>query len=381
MKKKFLNNLSEEEFLKKYWNKKPLLIKNAVSNTEDLSSFEDFVELSGDAEFETRLVYEKGGDYPWQAKSGPFKSSDFKKDALWTLIVHNLDLINPDFFDLTQNINFIPRWHFDDVMATISKKGASVGAHIDDYSVFILQGRGKRKWLIQENPIPDYHPDLDIRLLTDFNPNIEWVLEPGDMVYIPPKVAHHGITLEDSVSYSLGFKSIRYKDLLDVFASELMANLEEASFNDHKMPLQKNSLEVLDYVFEKVHRDLIKSLSDKDLFKASLLKYLTRPKNEILETEEFSEDEIQSMLKDGAYLKRDIWAKLAFSKEDSTHSTVAIGGNAFKIKTLKAKSLEKIFLNDPDVAFNFKSSDLKDKEFLSLIVLLVTNGVFYFAQD
>lgn len=381
MKKKFLNNLSEEEFLKKYWNKRPLLIKKAVDNTEDLSSFEDFVELSGDAEFETRLVYETGGDYPWQAKSGPFKSSDFKKNALWTLIVHNLDLINPDFFDLTKNINFIPRWHFDDVMATISKKGASVGAHIDDYSVFILQGRGKRKWLIEENPIHDYHPDLDIKLLTEFNPNIEWELEPGDMVYIPPNVAHHGITLEDSVSYSLGFKSIRYKDLLDVFVTELMGSLDEASFHDNKMPLQKNSLEVLDYVFEKVHKDLLKNLNDKDLFKESLLKYLTRPKNEIFEADELDDEEIKSMLLSGTNLKRDIWGKLAFSLLDSTHSMIAVAGNSFKIKTSKAKILEKIFLNDPDFPFNFKTSDLKDKDFLSLIILLINNGVFYFAED
>lgn len=381
MQNKFLNDLTEEEFLKEYWNKKPLLIKNAVKQAEDLSSFDDFTDLSLDDEIETRMVYQTGGDYPWQAKAGPMNVADFKKDALWTLIIHNLDLINSDFFDLSKNVNFIPRWHFDDVMATVSKKGASVGAHIDDYSVFILQGSGRRKWLLQENPNPEYLPDLDIRLLSEFTPNIEWVLEPGDMVYIPPNVAHHGISLEDSVSYSMGFKSIRYKDLLDVFVTDLMVNLDEASFHDAHMPLQKNSLEVQDYVLENVQRDLLKELSNKDIFKEAILKYLTRPKNEITAVEKLEKSEIQSLLIDGTKLKRDIWAKMVISPLNDEESMVGIAGNAFMLSSTKAKSLEKIFLSDPDISFSFKSSELKDRTFQSLVILLITNGVFYFVNE
>lgn len=381
MQKKILNDLTEEEFLKEYWNKKPLLIKNAVKQAEDLSSFDDFTDLSLDDEIETRMVYQTGGDYPWQAKAGPMNVADFKKDALWTLIIHNLDLINSDFFDLSKNVNFIPRWHFDDVMATVSKKGASVGAHIDDYSVFILQGSGRRKWLLQENPNSEYLPDLDIRLLAEFTPNIEWVLEPGDMVYIPPNVAHHGISLEDSVSYSMGFKSIRYKDLLDVFVTDLMVNLDEASFHDAHMPLQKNSLEVQDYVLENVQRDLLKELSNKDIFQEAILKYLTRPKNEITAVEKLEKSEIQSLLIDGTKLKRDIWAKMVLSPLNEEDSMVGIAGNAFKLNSTKAKSLEKIFLSDPDISFSFKSSELKDRTFQSLVILLITNGVFYFVNE
>lgn len=380
MKKQFLNNLSEEEFLKTYWNKKPLLIKKAVKNTLELGSFNEFVDLSKDSEFETRMVYESGGEYPWQAKLGPFKDRDFKKKALWTLIVHNLDLISADFFKLSKNVHFIPRWHFDDVMATVSKKGASVGAHIDDYSVFILQGSGRRKWLLEEKPNPGYIPDLDIRLLAKFNPKIEVILEPGDMLYLPPNVAHHGISLEDSVSYSLGFKSIRYKDLLDVFVNEMADNLELSSFHDKKMALQKNSFQVHDSVFKTVQTELMAELNNSETFKNALLKYLSRPKNEIESGVVYTEQDLLKFIKQKKSIQRDIWAKLALTHKNATHSLLGIGGETYKIKTAKALFLEKIFLNDPECSFFLKESDLADLEFKALLLTLFNSGIFYFAD-
>jgi 50S ribosomal protein L16 3-hydroxylase len=183
---KLFKGISPATFYKEYWNKKPMLFKNALEKTEDLGDFSDFFEMSYDADFETRMVFESGGEYPWQAKVGPFKKSDFKKNALWTLICHNLECYNEDLYNIKENLNFISAWNFDDVMATISKKGASVGAHVDDYSVFIFQGKGSRKWLIETDPDCTHVPNLDIKLLENFNPTIEWILEPGDMIYLPP---------------------------------------------------------------------------------------------------------------------------------------------------------------------------------------------------
>ncbi len=230
----FFNGMDPEYFLKNYWNKKPCLFKKAVPYVQDLGNTSDFLEMSYDPDSETRMVIQSGGDYPWQAKLGPFIKSDFKEKSLWTLICHNLELVNEDFQQLKKNINFIPDWHFDDIMATVSNKGSSVGAHVDDYSVFIIQGSGKRRWLLEENPNLDYYPDLDVRLLTKFNPKFEWILESGDMLYLPPNVAHHGISLEDSISYSIGFKSVRYNNLIVNYAMDLMNDLENLSFCDRK---------------------------------------------------------------------------------------------------------------------------------------------------
>lgn len=381
MKSTFLGKTSTEEFMKKYWNKKPVLIKNAVRDISKFADFEDFMEMAQDGEFETRIVYEKGGDYPWQAKVGPFKKKDFKSKALWTLICHNLELINSDFFKLKQNVSFIPEWHFDDIMATISKKDASVGAHIDDYSVFIIQGKGRRKWLLEENPNHEYFPDLDIRLLTHFNPKIEWVLEPGDMVYIPPNVAHHGISLEDSISYSLGFKSVRYKDLLDVYVTNIMAELEESSFHDPKMGIQKDRFILENYVVDQVHCELMTLMKNETHFKEAFLSYLSRPKNEVAKNEELNADTIIDNLQMGMSLKRDIWAKLVAVHSGLENYDISVCGNSFNVKSATYKKLNSLFNQEAETIFILNKRDLTNKEFRDLMIMFIQNGVFYFSED
>ncbi len=378
MQSKFLGNLSNTKFTKEYWNKKPLLIKKSMKEISKFADFTDFYEMGKDQEFETRIVYENGGDYPWQAKIGPFKTRDFKKNSLWTLICHNLELLNSDFYKLKEQVNFIPDWHFDDVMATISKKGASVGAHIDDYSVFIIQGKGQRKWLLEENPNSEYIENLDIKLLKNFKPNIEWILNPGDMIYIPPNVAHHGISLDDSISYSIGFKSIRYKNLLDQFTTDLMVDLDDESFHDLHMPITNNPFILEDYVVEKVHVELLKLLKDKNKFKTSLIKHLSRPKNIANEECELTEVEIKKIITHKGKFKRDIWAKIVASKISQNNYTISINSNIFNIKKDEFIILERFFSKDPDEINRLTTIEIKNANLLNLMIILIKNGVFYF---
>lgn len=378
MESTFLNGILPEDFLQTYWNKKPLLIKGAVKNTEEFATREDFIEMSKDEYFETRMVYEKGGEYPWQAKLGPFKDADFKDNALWTLICHNLELLNPDFFELKKQVRFIPDWNFDDVMATISKKGASVGAHIDDYSVFILQGSGTRKWMLEERANPEYVPNLDIKLLKTFKPDIEWVLEPGDMLYLPPNLAHHGVSLEDSISYSLGFKSIRYKDLLDFHANEILNKVDEESFHDPKTSLQRDPFILQDYVIENIYQDLLHSMADKTLFKKSLLKYLSRPKNAIENNREETESEIRKELKALTLFKRDMWSKIVANQITDKQFQISINLNLYTVTDSTYHKLQNIFLLDPEEEIKLIKSDLENKELIDLLTALIGEGVFYF---
>ena len=374
----FLGELTPEDFLKNYWNKKPLLIKNAVKNPHELASFDDFMAMAKDEYFETRMVYENGGEYPWQAKVGPFVDQDFNPEALWTLICHNLELLNSDFFELKQNIRFIPDWNFDDLMATISNKGASVGAHVDDYSVFIIQGIGKRKWLLEENPNPEYIPNLDIRLLQEFKPNIEWVLEEGDMLYIPPNIAHHGISLEDSISYSLGFKSIRYKDLLDHHITQVLVNVDEASFHDQEISIQEDPFLLSDKVADKIFADMLKFMDDKAIFKNSLLMYLSRPKNRI---ESMCNDSVESIineLKVHTPFKRDIWAKLVAIEMEAQQVKISINSNLYDVSNATYDKLKKMFLEEPETPAKLSKSELANNELVQIIGGLIGEGVFYF---
>ena len=380
MESTFLGELTQEEFLNNYWNKKPLLIRQAIQDTEDFADFDDFLEMSKDEEFETRMVYQSGGDYPWQAKSGPFTDSDFHPDSLWTLICHNLDLLSSTFFDLKKNVHFIPDWNFDDVMATISKKSASVGAHIDDYSVFILQGKGSRKWLLEENPNQDYIPNLDIKLLKTFNPTIEWILEPGDMIYIPPNVAHHGISLKDSISYSLGFKSIRYNHLIDHYISQIINQVEDLSFHDKNIIPQSDPFEVQNYVVDKIYDEVMKIVSNKVLFKQSLLNFLSKPKNLIGSIEEIELNKIATELENGAYFKRDIWAKLVINKSLNGIYTLFINNKSYELNVETYSKINQLFLLEGDDESKLSKTDIKNQDLVNLMSKLICDGVFYLSQ-
>lgn len=370
--------ISAELFLRDYWNKKPLLVRGAVKNASRLATFEDFYEMARDPDFETRIVYESGGDYPWQAKPGPVKKADLRKNALWTLICHNLELLNPEFFALKKAVRFVPEWNFDDVMATISKKGASVGAHIDDYSVFIFQGAGSRKWLLQSDPNPDYIPDIDIKLLKEFQPDTEWILNPGDMIYIPPGVAHHGISLDDSISYSIGFKSIRYPELIDFHITQIIENAEGASFHDNKISLQSDPFLVQEYVMESIYKDLMKVVGDKKLFKQTMMKFLTRPKNEDENPIEESREDIYHELKNKARFKRDIWAKIAAKETKTGDFEVAVNSILFLVSEETYQKIRSYFLNGPDVVYHLSKSDLNNIELTEMMITLISEGAFYF---
>lgn len=366
-----------EIFLRDYWNKKPLLIKGAVKNASELATFDDFFEMAEDPDFETRIVYETGGEYPWQAKPGPVTKDDYKTKSLWTLICHNLELLNPDFFELKKAVRFVPEWNFDDVMATISKKGASVGAHIDDYSVFIFQGVGSRKWMLQHEPDPEFVPELDIRLLKKFTPDTEWILEPGDMLYIPPGIAHHGVSLEDSISYSIGFKSIRYNQLIDFHITQIIDQAENGSFHDNQISLQNDPFLIQEYVMDSIYKDVMKLIADKDLFKQSLMKFLTSPKNAEQNPMDESRADIYHELKNGASFKRDMWARIAAKETKTGDIEVGINTILFLVSDETYQKVRSYFLNEPETEYHFSRADLNNVELVEMMITLIGEGAFY----
>ena len=372
----FFNGMTKDFFLKHYWNKRPCLFKQALPEIKDLGTTKDFLELALEDDYETRMVIETGGDYPWQAKEGPFKKSDFNQKALWTLICHNLETVNEDFQQLKKRIDFLPQWNFDDIMATVSNKGASVGAHIDDYSVFIIQGKGKRHWLLEENPKRGYWPDLDIRLLKQFNPEIEWILEPGDMIYIPPNVAHHGISLEDSISYSLGLKSVRYNELLVNFTMDLMTELKKESYSVDRKAVSADPFLISKKVRDDIFQDITTLFSDRKKFEYSLQKFLTRPKNESYSEEELSDKEILKILKK-TRLKRDAWARLASIKMSKGQYRISINQNMFLLNTTEYEIICGYFERSPLESFKIRPEDLKIIALQEIFIKGFSMGLFY----
>lgn len=212
--------ISVEEFLEDYWQKKPLLIKQALPNFISPISSDELAGLSLEEEFESRLVQGSTAQQQWSLTNGPFTKTTFTQlpEQDWTLLVQGVDRFIDEVHDLIKQFDFIPRWRFDDVMISYATKGGSVGPHFDYYDVFLLQGSGRRRWELSTQfcTLDNYLKDVPLRIMHTFTPEQFFEVEPGDVLYIPPKVAHHGVSLDDEcTTLSFGYRAYSAQELFE----------------------------------------------------------------------------------------------------------------------------------------------------------------------
>jgi 50S ribosomal protein L16 3-hydroxylase len=179
--------------------------------------------LACDELAESRLVT---GVYPahdWRLQYGPFEESDLIQlpESSWTLLVQDVEKHYPPLRRLFDAFSFLPRWRIDDLMISVAGAEGSVGPHVDQYDVFLLQASGRRSWAIAENFDPGLLPDCELNVLRHFDSEREWILEPGDMLYLPPGVAHHGVALETGMTWSIGTRAPSQADLLQALGEWL----------------------------------------------------------------------------------------------------------------------------------------------------------------
>ncbi len=216
-----------DQFVAQVWQQKPLLIEDALGNWVAPINADQLAGLACEPEVESRLV---SGPYPdgdWRVCHGPFAESDFAHPpaAPWTLLVQDVDKLIPEFDPLIERFRFLPDWRFDDIMVSYAVTGGSVGAHWDEYDVFLIQAAGRRHWHIdREDPRQaELVPDLALRILRNFTAQESWILEPGDVLYLPPGVAHHGVALDDAcMTLSVGFRSPSWAELMSGFGDALL---------------------------------------------------------------------------------------------------------------------------------------------------------------
>lgn len=229
-----LGELSAAEFLRDYWQKKPLLIRGAFPDFTSPLTPDELAGLACEEGVEARLVLEKDGARPWELRHGPFQDEDFARlpPTHWSLLVQAVDRHVPEVADLLAYFHFIPSWRIDDLMISFAPQHGSVGPHTDSYDVFLLQAWGRRRWEISSRYAPDLLPDVDMKILRQFEAEQSWVVEPGDLLYLPPGIAHHGVALEDCMSFSVGFLAPTQGELighyLDHVVSELATDLRYA---------------------------------------------------------------------------------------------------------------------------------------------------------
>jgi 50S ribosomal protein L16 3-hydroxylase len=223
MNEALLGGMKPQQFLDEYWQKKPLLIRNAIPGFKGLLTPAQAKQLAADEDVESRLVH--AGSEGWEMLSGPLRKRDFPKSGAWTVLVQGLNLLLDEGDALLRKFAFIPFTRLDDLMVSYATDGGGVGPHFDSYDVFLLQGLGQRRWQISAQKDLTLVEGAPLKILKNFKPSQEWVLNAGDMLYLPPKYAHNGIAIGECMTYSIGFRAPSARELSSAFLGFLEEKL------------------------------------------------------------------------------------------------------------------------------------------------------------
>ena len=339
IKKNKIGDISLDNFLKNYWQKKPLLIRQAVPDFNSIISAEELAGLSCEENVESRLLIEKGldGKTPWQLINGPQEESIFSQlpETNWTLLIQEANRHIPQLQELTDYFSFIPNWRFDDVMISYAPENGSVGPHSDQYDVFLLQASGQRHWHIADYPTTeaDLIPDIDCRILKTFHSQQDWVLNPGDMLYLPPGVLHHGVAVNDCLTYSFGFRAGTNGDLLSgILPYAIESGKLNKRYHDPDLKQQSSCGEITDGALTKLEQQLKELFSDQQQLRQWLACYLTETINtddELYDTNPLTLTQTKQYLIDQGVLYRNESCRYAHLSTAMNHYQLFI--NAEKI--------------------------------------------------
>ena len=236
-----LGGLSPQQFLSEYWQKKPLLVRQALPGFCGVSDIATIFDLACDQDVESRLV-KRDGEH-WHLTRGPQKRSQLRgKRQPWTVLVQGLNLWVPEADALLHRFDFIPQARLDDLMVSYATDGGGVGPHFDNYDVFLIQGTGKRRWQIGAQSDRTLLENVPLKILANFQPEHDWTLEPGDLLYLPPHWAHNGIAVGECTTYSVGFRSPDAQELGTAFLRYLEENCSFAGlYADPDLQFQTRS--------------------------------------------------------------------------------------------------------------------------------------------
>lgn len=281
-----LGGLTPGEFLRDYWQKKPLLIRAAIPDFTGLLSPNELAGLACEEDAQARLI--KLSKNQWQVAQGPFDDDDFAKlpKRDWTLLVQNVNHYLPEAADLLAQFNFIPHARLDDLMVSYAPKGGGVGAHVDSYDVFLLQGLGERRWKISAQRDLTLIEGAPLKILKHFETEQEWVLQPGDMLYLPPQIAHWGVAeSDDCMTYSIGFRAPGAQELAHEFMTYLQDSVRLSGlYTDPELALQAHPAEIGEAMVNQVSAMLQHIVWNKSNVADFLGKYLTEPKPHVVFT-------------------------------------------------------------------------------------------------
>ena len=328
-----LGERDAQAFLDEFWQKQPCLIRGAIPDFTDPVTPEELAGLACDEDVQSRLILEKHGQTPWEVRHGTFQDSDFTSlpDTHWTLLVQDMNQHVPELALLLDQFSFIPSWRLDDVMVSYAPPFGTVGPHTDQYDVFLLQGMGKRHWQISRQFNEQCIEGSELSILHEFEAEESWTLEKGDMLYLPPGIAHYGVAETDCLTYSIGFRAPLEIDLLSGWADHLV--LQDSAQRrytdpDLKKPAHPGELDqrTIDYFLQRMA-----ALTQRPQeFRGWLAEHFTLPAQDIdLRVEPpLAADTVLQLIRDDTPLLRSEYCRFAFIENSSNGIDLYINGHA-----------------------------------------------------
>ncbi len=288
------DTITTEEFLKDYWQKKPLLIRQAFPDFESPITADELAGLSLEEEIESRLIIYSSKDRnngDWELKHGPFEEDTFSKlpGKNWTLLVQGSDTLVPDIAQLLESFKFLPSWRLDDIMISYATDQGSVGPHFDHYDVFLLQAEGERLWKVGDFCDQDpnnktlLEENCDLSLTKEFSTQQEWLLKPGDMLYLPPKLAHWGIAQGECMTFSIGFRAPKVSEMISAYCDERLQRIITDDFYQDPDDLFENQNtpgRISGSALAKIKAMILNELESSDHIAQWFGKHITTPRYE-----------------------------------------------------------------------------------------------------
>lgn len=318
-----LGGITAEQFLAEYWQKKPLLVRNALPEIANLLEPNDVMELALDENVSARLIKQKDKDpNQWSVKSSPLTKADFQKmPKLWTLLVQAVDHYSFDLAELWKKFPFIPQWRRDDIMVSYAQKGGSVGKHFDFYDVFLVQGHGHRRWQLGQmcNAESEFVAGQPLKLLPEMEVHFDEVLAPGDLLYVPPGLSHYGVAEDDCLTYSFGFRMPNVAEMMDrvsdkFAADQLLKNPLTDIIRDKISPIGQISQAELEYL----KAELLAKLQNPTVLEDALMSLMSEPKypENIPEAEAIGTGDLEEALDQGYSLILEPASRLLYTEDE-----------------------------------------------------------------
>ena len=318
-----LGGITAEQFLTEYWQKKPLLVRNGMPEIIGLLEPDDVKELALDEDISARLIRQKNKNpNEWHVKSSPLTKGDFQKlPNLWTILVQAVDHYSFDIAELWKKFPFIPQWRRDDIMVSYAPKGGSVGKHFDFYDVFLVQGHGHRRWQLGQmcDESTTFVPDQPLKLLTEIDVQFDEVLAPGDLLYVPPGLAHYGVAEDDCLTFSFGFRMPNLAEMSDRLSEQFAKNSAlKQPLADITRQKTNNIGEINGTEFSYLKTQLLDYLTQAPEFDAAIMAYMSESKypNSIPEPEEIAVDDLLEVIHSGYQLLLEPASKILYRQQN-----------------------------------------------------------------